>query len=49
MTDLYCYNLFLTVSFQSIGEDSEELSAAGQMLTVLGVRGIENVRTALFY
>ncbi|GFT18002.1 putative phosphoenolpyruvate synthase [Nephila pilipes] len=36
-----------SVRSSAIGEDGEDLSAAGQMLTVLGVRGINNIVDAI--
>ncbi|CAH1778686.1 unnamed protein product [Owenia fusiformis] len=35
------------VRSSAAGEDSEEMSAAGQMETLLGVRGLENIYTAV--
>ncbi|XP_035212455.1 uncharacterized protein LOC118186462 isoform X2 [Stegodyphus dumicola] len=36
-----------SVRSSACGEDSEDLSAAGQMLTVLGIRGINNIADAI--
>ncbi|GBN76216.1 putative phosphoenolpyruvate synthase, partial [Araneus ventricosus] len=36
-----------SIRSSACGEDSEDLSAAGQMLTVLGVRGINNITDAV--
>ncbi|PRD30108.1 UNVERIFIED_CONTAM: pps [Trichonephila clavipes] len=48
---LSLYDSLETVRFSvrssAIGEDGEDLSAAGQMLTVLGVRGINNIVDAI--
>ncbi|CAL1266370.1 unnamed protein product [Larinioides sclopetarius] len=48
---LYLYESVEHVRFSvrssACGEDSEDLSAAGQMLTVLGVRGINNITDAV--
>ncbi|GFY61195.1 putative phosphoenolpyruvate synthase [Trichonephila inaurata madagascariensis] len=40
-------NVRFSVRSSAIGEDGEDLSAAGQMLTVLGVRGINNIIDAI--
>ncbi|XP_055937267.1 putative phosphoenolpyruvate synthase isoform X2 [Argiope bruennichi] len=48
---LYLYesveHIRFSIRSSACGEDSEDLSAAGQMLTVLGVRGINNIADAI--
>lgn len=40
-------NIRFSIRSSAFGEDSEDLSAAGQMLTILGVRGIDKVFKAV--
>lgn len=40
-------NTMFAVRSSALGEDSEDMSAAGQMTTLLGLRGLENVISAV--